>query len=54
MKRSVVVDATGIPMGAIAAPANQHDSPLLAPTLDTVDDLPGSATTVHLDRGSAA
>lgn len=51
LKRSTVVDATGIPLGAIAAPANQHDSPLLAPTLDRVRDLHGSAATVHLDRG---
>ena len=26
MKRSVVVDAAGIPLGAVAAPANRHDS----------------------------
>lgn len=51
MKRSTVVDANGVPLGAIAAPANRHDSPLLAPTLDTVGDLHGSAATVHLDRG---
>jgi hypothetical protein len=51
MKRSTVVDANGIPLGAIAAPANRHDSPLLAPTLDTVDDLVGIAATVQLDRG---
>ena len=29
LKRSMVVDANGIPLGAIAAPANRHDSPLL-------------------------
>lgn len=51
LKRSTVVDANGIPLGAVAAPANRHDSPLLAPTLDTVGDLKGSAATVHLDRG---
>ncbi len=53
LKRSTVVDAQGIPLGAIAAPANCHDSPLLAPTLDTLeglDPLP-DAMTVHLDRG---
>ena len=50
MKRSTVVDANGIPLGSIAAPANWHDSPLLAPTLETVRDLPAGAT-VHLDRG---
>ena len=51
MKRSTVVDANGIPLGAVAAPANRHDSPLLEPTLDTTHDLHGSAATVHLDRG---
>lgn len=35
-KRSIVVDASGIPLGAIAAPANRHDSPLLEQTLDTM------------------
>ena len=33
IKRSVAVDADGIPLGAVAAPANRHDSPLLAETL---------------------
>lgn len=53
IKRSTVVDANGMPLGAIAAPAHRHDSPLLAPTLDTLDVLgPLPATmTVHLDRG---
>ena len=53
LKRSTVVDATGIPLGAITAPANRHDSLLLAPTLDTLAALgPLPATmTVHLDRG---
>jgi transposase len=53
LKRATVVDANGIPLGVIAAPANWHDSPLPAPTLDTVDGLipvPASMT-VHLDRG---
>ena len=31
IKRSVVVDAEGIPLGVASAPANRHDSPLLAP-----------------------
>lgn len=35
-KRSTVVDAGGIPLGAIAAPANRRDSPLLDETLDTL------------------
>lgn len=53
LKRSTAVDATGIPLGAIAAPANRHDSPLLEPTLDTLAafDLCTGPTTVHLDRG---
>jgi transposase len=34
IKRSVVVDGKGIPLGSVSAPANRHDSPLLAPTLD--------------------
>ena len=53
IKRSTVVEAQGIPLGAIAAPANRHDSPLLEPTLDTLaalEPLP-AAMTIHLDRG---
>jgi transposase len=52
IKRSVVVDAKGIPLGAIAAPANRHDSPLLDETLDTLEvlgELPEQMS-VHLDR----
>lgn len=33
----MVVDANGIPIGAIAAPANRPDSPLLEATLDTME-----------------
>lgn len=53
LQRSTLVDARGIPLGTIAAPANRHDSPLLVPTLDLLDRLgPLPATiTVHLDRG---
>jgi transposase len=53
LKRSLVVDAVGIPLGAIAAPANRPDSPLLVPTLDTLARLAPlpSDMTVHLDRG---
>lgn len=53
LKRSTVVDANGIPLGSVAAPANRHDSPLLEPTLDTLKRLgPFPPTiTVHLDRG---
>ncbi len=53
IKRSVVVDANGIPLGAIAAPANRHDSVLLEETLDTLEplgELP-ERMSVHLDRG---
>ena len=31
LKRSTMVDGCGIPLGTLAAPANRHDSPLLAP-----------------------
>jgi len=53
IKGSTIVDAKGIPLGAVAAPANRHDSPLLEQTLDTLDEL-GSMPermSVHLDRG---
>lgn len=53
IKRSTIVDANGIPIGAIAAPANRHDSPLLDETLDTMEivgELP-ERMSVHLDRG---
>lgn len=42
IKRSVAVDADGIPLGAVAAPANRHDSPLLAETLNTVEEILGA------------
>jgi Transposase DDE domain len=53
IKRSTVVDANGVPIGAIAAPANRHDSPLLEETLDTMEilgELP-ERMSAHLDRG---
>lgn len=52
-KRSLVVDAVGIPLGVISAPANAHDSPLLAPTLDTLERLGPlpEGMRVHLDAG---
>jgi transposase len=53
IKRSVVVDGKGIPLGSVSAPANRHDSPLLAPTLDAARALglvPEGAS-VRLDRG---
>jgi hypothetical protein len=36
IKRSMAVDARGIPLGTTTAPANHHDSPLLVPTLMAV------------------
>jgi hypothetical protein len=53
LKRSVVVDANGIPLGAISAPANRHDSPLLGGTLGTLGKLGPlpEQMSVHLDRG---
>ena len=50
IKHSVAVDAEGIPLGIICAPANRHDSPLLAETLDTVE---ARASLVHCQRGRA-
>jgi len=52
-KRSTVVDARGIPLGAITAPANRHDSPLLTETLDALEALGPmpKQVSVHLDRG---
>jgi len=52
LKRSMAVDAQGIPLGVVAAGANRHDSPLLAPTLEAVEasiELPEDAS-IHLDR----
>jgi hypothetical protein len=53
IKRSMMVDAEGIPLGVVAAPANRHDSPLLGETLDASlkasTELPEHAS-VHLDR----
>ena len=53
IKRSTIVDAKGIPLGAVAAPANRHDSPLLEQTLDTLEPLGRlpEQISVHLDRG---
>ena len=53
LKRSAVVDADGIPLGAVAAPANRHDSPLLGETLDALGKLGPlpERMSVHLDRG---
>jgi transposase len=53
LKRSVATDARGIPLAAVAAPANRRDDGLLAATLDAVGllgPLP-QRPTVHLDAG---
>jgi transposase len=53
LKRSVVTEAGGIPLGAVPAPANHRDDGLLAVTLDTltvVGPLPAQPV-VHLDAG---
>ena len=53
-KRSTAVDAKGIPLGTVTAPANRHDSPLLTETLDAVAQTLGElaeGTSIHLDRG---
>ena len=53
IKRSVAVDARGIPLGIVSAPANRHDSPLLGETLDAAracGSLPEGAI-IRLDRG---
>ncbi|GAA0720539.1 hypothetical protein GCM10010199_26200 [Dactylosporangium roseum] len=39
MKRSMMVEARGIPLGRVLAGANRHDSPLLEATLDRLNDL---------------
>ena len=39
MKRSVLVEGYGIPLGRVLAGAQRHDSPLLAPTLDLLGEL---------------
>jgi hypothetical protein len=55
LKRSVATENYGIPLGIASAPANRHDSPLLAPTLQAAADqldskLPGERA-CHLDAG---
>jgi transposase len=57
LKRSIVTDAGGIPLGAVPAAANRRDDGLLAPTLDTlaaastvIGRLPAQPV-VHLDAG---
>jgi transposase len=53
MKRSLLVEGHGIPLGRVLAPASRPDSPLLAATLDKLGDLgplPDDIT-VCLDAG---
>jgi hypothetical protein len=62
-KRSVACDGDGIPLNLVAARANDHDSPLLEPTLTGIVEMIGPLPqahdtlggdifpTVHLDRG---
>lgn len=53
-KRSTAVDARGIPLGTVTAPANRNDSPLLSETLDAASEALGGLpelAKVHLDRG---
>ena len=53
LKRSVAVEAGGMPLAAVPAPANQRDDGLLAATLDAiavVGPLP-ERPVVHLDAG---
>ena len=41
LKRSMAVDANDIPLGAVMAPANRPDSPLLVPTLEATSEALG-------------
>lgn len=53
LKRSGLTDGYGIPLGRVLTGANRHDSPLLAATLDRLDDLGPlpDTITIHLDAG---
>ena len=51
----VAVDTKGIPIGAVMAPANLHDSPLLVPTLEATSESLGAlpeGTSVHLETAA--
>jgi hypothetical protein len=53
-KRSVACDGDGVPLHLVAARANDHDSPLLEPTLAGICDMIGplpDRPCMHLDRG---
>jgi transposase len=52
-KRSLLTEGKGVPLDRVLAPANRHDSVLLASTLDKLDEigpLPDDVT-LHLDAG---
>jgi Transposase DDE domain len=55
LKRSVATEGYGIPLGIAAAPANRHDSPLLAATLAAASRQLGGVLptdrSCHLDAG---
>jgi Transposase DDE domain len=54
IKRSTAVDARGIPLGTVTAPANRHDSPLSTEALEAVAQALGGLperASVHLERG---
>jgi transposase len=52
-KWSIAVEATGVPIAWVVAPANRHDSKLIEPTLAAVTQrgLHHDIETVHLDKG---
>ena len=52
-KRSLLTDATGLPLAVVIDGANRHDSALLLPTLDALIAAPpdGSRPGLCLDRG---
>jgi transposase len=54
-KRSMAVDAKGIPLAAVSAPANRHDSPLLVPTMEATSEALGALpeeVSVHLESAA--
>ncbi len=53
LKRSLLVEGYGIPLGGVLAGGNRHDSPLLEPTLGRLDKLGPlpDEVTVYLDSG---
>ena len=55
-KRSLAVEGHGMPIGVVIAPANRHDSPLLAGALETGLGRFGFDTperiTIHLDQAT--